>query len=335
MNQCNVFVGIDYATSFVQICALDRDGKQLGNKKVDNDQHAITKYVATFGTTVRAAVEACGGTADLAEQLSRHDGWSIDLAHPGYVQRIKQSPDKTDFSDARLLADLVRVGYLPKVWLAPEYIRELRRLVRYRQDLVDRRRTLKQKVGALLRDLRQKSELTPWTVGWIKWLKALALPDQSRWIIDQQLEELDGVAQRIAVAEQREKQVTADDKFVQKMLTIKGIGLVTACVLRAEIGDPTRFRTGKQLARFCGLSPRNASSGERQADAGLIAACNHPLRATLMEAAHRLKRFDVRWAGLATKLKSRGKPGSVIAAAVANRWVRGLYHELVAIKQAA
>ncbi len=46
---------------------------------------------------------------------------------------MKQGPDKTDWGDARLLVDLVRVGYLPKVWLAPENIRELRRLVRYRQ----------------------------------------------------------------------------------------------------------------------------------------------------------------------------------------------------------
>lgn len=335
MNECNVFVGIDYATAFVQVCALDRDGKQLGNKKIENDCHAIANYVGAFGTNVRAAVEACGGTADLAEQLLQHDGWSIDLAHPGYVQRIKQSPDKTDFSDARLLADLVRVGYLPKVWLAPQYIRELRRLVRYRQDLVDRRRSLKQKIGALLRDLRNQCALTPWTVGWIKWLRDVELPGESRWVITQQLDELDGINKRIVTAQERLQEVTAEDRIVNKLLEIKGIGLVTACVLRAEIGDATRFRNGKQLARFCGLSPRNASSGERQADAGLIGSCSRQLRATLVEAAHRLKRFDVRWAKLANTMKERGKPGSVIAAAVANRWVRGLYHDLVAIKLAA
>ena len=54
---------------------------------------------------------------------------------------------------------------------------------------------------------------------------------------------------------------------MQKLLTMSGIGLVTAVTLRAEIGRFDRFRTGKQLARFCGLSPRNASSGQRQASA--------------------------------------------------------------------
>ena len=60
-------------------------------------------------------------------------------------KRLKQSPDKTDFSDAQLLADLERVGYLPRVWHAPERIRELRRLVRYRQQLVAQRRNVGRK----------------------------------------------------------------------------------------------------------------------------------------------------------------------------------------------
>ena len=42
-------------------------------------------------------------------------GWSLDLARPGFVKRMKQNPDKSDYTDAQMLADLVRVGYLPRV----------------------------------------------------------------------------------------------------------------------------------------------------------------------------------------------------------------------------
>jgi transposase len=87
-------------------------------------------------------------------------------------------------------------------------------------------------------------------------------------------------------------------------------------------------RNGKQLARFCGLSPRNASSGQRQAGAGLVTAGNPELRAALVELAHRLIRYEPRWSQLAAGLKARGKPGGVTAA-VANRWVRWLHHEMV------
>jgi transposase len=103
---------------------------------------------------------------------------------------------------------------------------------------------------------------------------------------------------------------------------------VTAWVLRAEIGRFDRFRTGKQLSRFCGLSPRNASSGQRQADAGLIKAGNKYLRATIIEAAHRLMRYDERWKQLAGVPRLAGKPTCVVAAAVGNRWIRWLFHQI-------
>jgi transposase len=336
MDHFTLFVGIDYATAFVQVCVLDFTGCQLGNRRCPNDWQAISAYVATFGARVRAAIEACTGASSLAEELLQYAGWSIDLAHPGYVERMKRNPDKTDFTDARMLADLVRVGYLPRVWLAPPKIRELRRLVRYRQSVVDQRRAAKLRVSALLRDHRVTLPSgRPWTLRWRAWIAELALPEQSRWILDRLLEDLHAAEQRVAVAEAQLHQATASDPMVQRMRKIAGIGVVTACALRAEIGDVRRFRNGKQLARFCGLTPRNASSGTRQADAGLIAGCNRQLRATLMEAAHRLKRFHPRWTTLAAGLQQRGKPGSVIAAAVANRWVRGLFHDLIELAPAA
>src|SRR5262249_50600075 len=108
----------------------------------------------------------------------------------------------------------------------------------------------------------------------------------------------------------------------------RGVGPVTAWALRAEVGRFDRFHSGKQLARYCGLSPRNVSSGPRQADAGLIKAGSELLRATLIEAAHRLIRFDTRWGALAARLRAAGKPACVVAAAVANRWVRWLFTQV-------
>lgn len=278
---------------------------------------------------MRAAIEACNGAADLADELRQHAGWSLDLAHPGYVRRMKQNPDKTDFSDAHLLADLVRVGYLPRVWLAPPAIREWRRLVRRRQDLANRRRAVKLRSGALLREHRLVNrEARPWTKRGLAWVAALELPAESRWGMNDLFAELAELHTRRHRIEQRLAQFAAHDELITRLRGLPGIGLITASVLRAEIGDPRRFRTGKQRSRYCGLTPCNASSGARQADAGLIAAGNPTLRAALMAAAHRLKRLTPRWRAFAAALAARGKPKSVVTAAVANRWLRGLFHEL-------
>jgi len=331
-----VYVGLDYATAFVQVCVLDPSGRVLANGRCDNCCPVIDAFVRRFGRNVRAAIEACSGAANLADQLVHHAGWSLDLAHPGYVQRMKQSPDKTDFGDARMLADLVRVGYLPRVWLAPEAVRELRRLVRRRQDLVERRRALKLQIGGWLRDQRvQEPDGTRWTLRWRAWLKTVPLPAQTRWVVNDAWAELTQIEKRVASVEKHLGVVTRKDPMVNQLRGLRGLGLITACVIRAEIGDATRFRTGKQLAHYCGLTPRNVSSGLRQADAGLIQAGNRYLRATLMEAAHRLRRFDPRWQAFSQALEARGKKRCVAVAAVANRWIRGLFHELKRVSQAA
>ena len=69
------------------------------------------------------------------------------------------------------------------------------------------------------------------------------------------------------------------------------------------------------------------SSGQKEADAGLIRASNPQLRAAVIELAHRLTRFQPRWRKLKMDLMSRGKPGSVATAAVANRYLRWLFHQ--------
>jgi transposase len=244
---------------------------------------------------------------------------------------MRQGPDKSDYSDARMLADLVRVGYLPRVWLAPEDVRQLRTTVRYRQQLVNQRRAAKLRITALLREARlvEPKGSRRWGPTWLLWLAtAEGLGAEARFVIDCHLAELRRLDEQITMVEVRLVRVTAEDPVIAQLVAMRGVGMVTAWALRAEIGRFDRFRTGKQLARYCGLTPRNASSGQRQADAGLIKAGSELLRATLIEAAHRLTRFDPRWAQLGAKLRAAGKPGSVVAAAVANRWVRWLFHQV-------
>jgi transposase len=312
-----VYLGIDYHQKFSQLCVLDARGTVLTQRRCDSCPSEILRVVSSLGAHVEAAIESCTGAADLAEALAQA-GWSVSLAHPGYVARIRQSPDKSDLADARLLADLTRVGYLPRVWLAPACIRELRRLVRERQSLAEERRRVKQQIRGLLREHRLRSPLRAWTKRWMRWLcEEVDLPEHSAWVLERRLRHLEYLAGEIEAVERRLEEATEDDPVVRKLQA-----------MRAEVGRFDRFRNGKQLSRFCGLSPRNASSGERTADAGLIKAGNPQLRSILIEAAHRLGMHHPRWRAMREKMRARGKPGSVIAAAIANRWVRGLVHAM-------
>lgn len=338
MSSIGVFVGLDYHDAGVQVCAMDRAGQMLMNRRCPNNWQVIVEIVRCLVPEfdVHAAIEACTGAADLADELVIRGGWTVDLAHPGYVARMKQGPDKHDWGDSRILADLARVGYLPRVWLAPQEIRELRRLVRYRQQLVHQSTNVKLRIRSILRDHRLRGPGRAWTQQWLDWVEHTQdMPSESRWIMDRHLEEMKRLKSALAVTKKRLEAVTKNDPVVAQLQEHNGIGSVTAWIIRAEIGRFDRFRTGKQLSKFCGLSPRNNSTDSQPKTSGLIGSGNRELRAVLIQAAHRLARHDKRWHAFAVALKANGKPGSVVAAAVANRWIRWLFHQMQPNAQAA
>lgn len=327
MSTLPVFVGLDYHQSTIQVCVLDAAGKVLLNRACANHWPAVVEMVRAVGQPMRVAIEACTGASDLAQELVDHANWSVDLAHTTYVSRMKRQPDKTDYSDARMLADLTRVGYLPRVWLPPVYIRDLRRLVSLRDSLVSQRRNLKLRLTSLLRDHRVTIPLARWSRPWIKQVQApQTLPAVGHLIALEILHQLQDVMVRIGRVQDQMEIFTQSDPVIAYLRTLPCVGPVTSWVMRAFIGDVTRFKNGKQLAHYCGLSPGNASSGQRVADSGLVTSGNTLLRATLVELGQRLARTTDRWKAFRQDLHARGKPHCLIIAAIANRFIRGAYY---------
>lgn len=330
MSLAERVVGIDYHQKHIQVCVMSMAGQVVMNRRCNNDVGEVARMLS--GQSIESlAIEASTGSAAFADAMNSATGLRVKLCHPGYVSRMKGSPDKSDLSDAQLIADLNRVKYLPEVWLAPEAVRDMRTLVRHRDTCVQRCKNTKLRIRAVLRQYRVMNVPKGlWSKAGIVWLREVkGLPAHSLWVIQEHLEELVLARESIKRCDVRLKVFAKQDHLVQRLLKEKGIGIVTASVMRAEIGTFTRFRTGKQLSRFCALSPRNCSSGERQADAGLIRAGNPLLKKVLIEAAHGLVRYHEHWSKFSARLKAHGKPSCVVVAAVANRWLRHLHHKMV------
>lgn len=331
MESVPINVGLDYHSGSVQACVVNQAGKVLLNSKRASSVADVVSVVGPLGSVQRVAIEACCGAADFGDHLARATGWRVSLSHPGLVSKMRSSIDKSDRSDARVLADLCRTGYLPEVWLPPEPIRELRTLVRRRHQHTDSLRRAKTRIGALLRDKRVATPeefKTRWTRKHVAWLKNLTLAPCAREVLEDLLAEIEYHDERRDTLDKRLERVTAGDAMVARLQKIKGIGPLTAWTLRAVIGRFDRFRNGKQLSRYCGLTPKNASSGERVADAGLVRAGDPTLKTVLIQVVQRLVRLKGEWQDLYDGFLERGKPACVAIAAVANRWTRKLWHEL-------
>lgn len=333
METVPVFIGLDYHSQSVQACVVDSAGRVLLNRRCANEPGEVVACVRAGWTVRGVALESCCGAADFAESLAALTGWGVALAHAGYVARMKTNPDKTDYADARMLAELCRAGLVPRVWLPPENIRELRLLVRLRADVVASARACKTRILAVLRQQRivePPEARGRWSKAWLSWLTGArcALSEQGRFVVGQLCEQLAQLGARVKGVEARLDAATRDDAVVARLRAIKGVGPVTAWTMRALIGRFDRFANGKQLARFCAVTPRNASSGQRVADAGMIRAGDRQLKSVVIEAAQRLRRYDPRWRALGESMRARGKAASVIVGAVANRWVRWLHHQM-------
>lgn len=344
MENVPVFVGLDYHTKSVQVCVVDSSGRVLANKRCGNSLLEIVQTLGPGRRVVRAAIESCCGAADLAEQLSdtrTGPGWPTTLAHAGYVSRMKCNPDKTDYSDARMLAELCRVGMIAPVWLPPQSIRELRLLIRLRADLVGQGRAAKTRILAVLRQQRiaeptAERAMGRWSKRWLAWLAGdNGLSDQARFVVRTLIDDLKFIKGKIAKVDAQLRAATANDEVIKKLRTHKGIGEVTAWTMRALIGRFDRFISGKHLSRFCAVTPQNASSGQRVADSGMVRAGDPQLKSVVIEAAQRLRRYEPRWKRMSESMRARGKPASVVVGAIANRWMRGLFHELKEVSIAA
>lgn len=346
MNIVPVYLGLDYHSDSIRICIMTEEGDELLNRSVPCAAGAVVEAVqscgerlgknsgqTTFLSVQEVAIEACMGSAEFATRLAEATEWTVKLAHAGAVHRLKQGPDKTDHADAWHLANLSRVHYLPEVWLADETTRQLRHLMRYRQSLMADAKDVKLRIRSLLKEdgVKETCRERAWTKSWLKWLKEVSLPEHSRWIIDRQLARWDHLQAQINEVDQRLEEITQDDPLVTKLREQSGVGLVTALLLRAIVGRFDRFGSGKQLSRYCGVTPCNASSGKRQADSGLVPAGHDDLRAVLIQLSKRLPRHDPRWKEFKDRLGKR-KPANVVSAAIANRWLRRLYHEMKGIK---
>lgn len=336
------YLGLDYHSESIRVCLMTQEGDMLVNRNVAAAVGPVVELVQQCVEASRknkqrpldllvqgVAIEACTGSAEFAARLIEATQWNVKLAHAGAVHRLKQNPDKTDHGDAWHLANLIRVNYLPEVWLADATTRQLRHLIRYRQALMADAKDIKQRIRSLLKedDTLETCTATAWTKTWRAWLDGVVLPEHSRWIVTQQLATLEHLQAKIAEVDARLSEATSADPLVQKLLAQEGVGLVTAMLLRAVVGRVDRFKNGKQLSRYCGVTPCNASSGKRQADAGLVPAGHKDLRAALMQLAKRLPRHVPRWREFKQKM-GQNKPANVVTAAIANRWLRRLYHEL-------
>ena len=280
-------VGMDLHRRRSVLVRMTEDGRKLETARIENSPAALRAVLARAGQRPRVVLEATYGWYWAVDVL-RAAGAEVHLAHPLGVKAFSYRRVKNDELDARDLADLLRLGRLPEAWIAPEPVRALREVTRFRHKLVGQRTSCKDQVHAVLAKagipVRRSDIFGP---GGGVWLDGLVLPQPYAGKVAS-LRALMGVLDgEIARLEEQAAGMLAGDAGYAAVRRLPGIGPVLGAVICAEIGDVTRFRQPGQLCSWAGLTPRHYESDTKVIRGHVSKQGSKMLRWALVEAIQR------------------------------------------------
>jgi transposase len=206
--------------------------------------------------------------------------------------------NKSDENDARGLAELVRIGWYREVAVKSETSQRVRSLLTARARLVTMRRDIENQVRSMLKEYglmfpraiaaqfqRRVTELSG--DGHVLWPVLLPLLSVHGHVC----RELNGIDRQV-------RQMARADETTQRLMTVPGVGVVTALTFRHTIDDPSRFRNAASVGAYLGLTPRRKQSGEMDAICHVSRWGDRLLRTYLFEAASVLLHRTRRWCAL-------------------------------------
>jgi transposase len=142
-------IGLDVHREFAEVAIIDEDGGARAAGQVETTPDALRLFAQSLAATDEVAIEATVNTFAIAALLEQHVA-RVVISNPLRTRAIAEAKVKTDKVDARVLAELLRAGYLPGIWRPDEELQALRRLVARRSGIVRERTRLKNQVQAVL-----------------------------------------------------------------------------------------------------------------------------------------------------------------------------------------
>jgi transposase len=253
-------VGLDLHRTTVVLAAVSDAGEAICPITIPcSDTVAILDVVKTLGM-FRAVIEATATYRWLYDLLRPYG--SILLAHPMRLRAMIQRRSKTDKLDAQLLANLLRINQIPLAYIPPEPYQQLRDLTRSRARLGRHLAEVKIQLRALLaRQNRQSPYRTPFGPRGLEWFRGQDFGAIEDMVRDELLERFRHYARQMTLFDKRLEQLWQTFPQVEALLDIRGIGLYSALLIVAELGEVERFRTAKQVGAYTGLTSRVHQSG--------------------------------------------------------------------------
>jgi transposase len=322
-------IGMDVHRDFCEV-AIVQDGAVRTAGRIRTEPKALELFARSLVESDEVVLEATSNALAIARIIEPHVR-RVVLANPKTVREAPRRA-KTDRIDAKILAQLLAVGFLDEVWTPDEAARTRRRLISRRCALVRARTRDKNQIhAALQRNLLVRAPVSDtFGVKGRAWLaeQVPKLPVDEQLTVQACLRQADFLSGEI---EQLDRILAADalsDDDALRLMTLPGISSVTAIALLGAIGDIKRFKTSRALVAYLGLDPRVRQSGNEPAKHGKISKQGPgDVRGLLVEAAWHAARSVGPLRAFHQRIAAR-RGANVATVAVARKLVTIVWHLL-------
>ena len=281
----------------VYITEMEDNGDVKEQYEISNDESAWTGFRGRYlSMEPEISLEVSTSGKYIARKL-RDMGFSVHLADPVKLALIFNTARKNDREDSYKLAKLLRLGELPEVHLPSRYSDDLRSLVRYRRSLGENITMIKNRVHAILASAGISINATD--IFGKKGMKCILrsvdnLSTAQRFALGDLLDQITYLMRKESMVEDEISRSVINDRNVNLLMTIPGIGIYSSAAIMSEIDDISRFSSKEKLASYAGLVPRQDQSGTRDMRGHISKHGPSILRFIMVNAAHSVVKYSDR-----------------------------------------
>ena len=281
------FAGLDISMEETHVCVVDRDGAVMHEAKTASTPEAIAASLAKAPACRRIVFETGRMAPTLYHGLAAAGLPVVCIESRHAYQALKSlATHKTDRNDARGLAHLARTGFFKPVHVKSLPAHAIRSLIIARKKLVGQRLMLENQIRglAVVFGIRLPRGLSPAFIKQaLRASKGVAgLSVAVRGLIAVRA----GVLSAVAAIDADLKRLAKASDACRRLMTIPGVGHLTALAFTAAIDDPERFRRSRDIGAYLGLVPRRYQSGEIDYTGSISKCGDRRVRTLLYEAAN-------------------------------------------------
>jgi transposase len=302
------YIGLDIHKKTISYCVKQVDGKIMQEGKLAADRKTLIQWMSGLPGPWLGAMEATLFTGWVYDFLKPY---AVDLkvAHPEMLKAITAAKKKNDRADAEKIADLLRVNLLPECYMLSEELRELRRILRYRNMIVRTAVKMKNKMSGLLMEVgatysKEKLHRRKYFDTLLERIEDV--PDSVKSMLQlsrSSLEMFEAVQKKLVRTLREDKLIR---ERVERLMSIKGVGEVTALTWVLETGESSRFHSARQAISYCGLCSAQRESAGKDQRGPISKKRNKHLQTMLIEAAKLAPRWNPQLAAHHEKELARG-----------------------------